>query len=85
MSNKMEIFVYLGSFHRLMSFLGSIGSLMNGSGLRGALETVYAPITAGHMMTGKAYTRAVRGNMMLAFTVFLFLLKGFWHSLAAAE
>ena len=37
MSNKIEIFVRLGGFHQLMSFLGSIGSLMEGSGLRRAL------------------------------------------------
>ena len=66
MSNKMEIFVRLDGFHELMSFLGSIGSLMEGSGLRRALETVHIPLTVGHMMTGKAYTRAVHGHMMSA-------------------
>ena len=58
MLNKMEIFVRLGGFHQLMSLLGSIGSLMEGSGLRRGLETVNVPLTVGHMMTGKAYTRA---------------------------
>ena len=41
MSNKIEIFVRLGGFHQLMSFLGSTGYLMEGSGLTRALETVY--------------------------------------------
>ena len=58
----MKILFGLGGFHQLMSFLGSIGSLMEGSGIRRALETVYVPLTVGHMMTGKTYSRAVRGH-----------------------
>ena len=81
----MEIFVCLGGFHQLMSFLGSIGSLMEGSGLRRALETVYVPLTVGHMMTGKAYTRAVRGHRMSASAVLLLLLEEFWDSLTTNE
>ena len=65
--------------------MGSIGSSMEGSGLRGALETVYAPVTVGHMMTGKAYTRAARGHMMSASAVLSLLLQEFWHSLTAVE
>ena len=77
MSNKIEIFVRLGGFHQLMSFLGSIGSLMEGSGLRRPLETVYVPLTVGNMMTGKAYTQAVRGHMMSASAVLSLLLEEF--------
>ena len=84
-SNKMKIFVRLGGFHKLMSFLGSIGSLMEGSGLRRALETVYDPLTVGHMMTGKAYTRAVRGDMISASAVLSLLLEEFWDSLTTDE
>ena len=58
-----------------MSFLGSAGSLMEVSGLRRALETVYVPLTVGHMMTGKVYTRAVRGHMMSASAVLSLLLE----------
>ena len=83
MSNK--IFVRLGGFHQLMSFLGSIGSLMEGSGLRRALKTVYVPLTISHMMTGKAYTQAVRGHMMSASAVLPLLLEEFWDSLTTDE
>ena len=48
-SKNMNIFVRLGGFHQIMSFLGSIGLLMGGSGLRSALETVYATVTVGYM------------------------------------
>ncbi len=48
-----------------MSFLGSIGHLMAGSGLQELLELVYASNTVSHMMTGKAVSRAVRGHMLV--------------------
>ena len=83
MSNK--IFVRLGGFHQLMSFLGSIGSLMEGSGLRRALKTVYVPLTVSHMMTGKAYTQAGHGHMMSASAVLPLLLEEFWGSLTTDE
>lgn len=38
LSANMNIFVRLGGFHQLMSFLGSIGCLTEESGLRVALE-----------------------------------------------
>ena len=71
MTNKTEIFVRLGGF------LGYIGSLLERSGLRGALETVYAPVTAGHMITRKVYTRAVRCHMISASPVSSLMLGGF--------
>ena len=58
---------------------------MEGSGRRRVLETVYVPLTVGHMMTGNAYTRAVRGHMMSASAVLSLLLEEFWDSLTIDE
>ncbi|KAK6176042.1 hypothetical protein SNE40_014404 [Patella caerulea] len=55
----------LGGFHTEMSFLGSIGRLMSGSGLKELLELIYAPNAVTHMMTGKAVSRAVRAFMLV--------------------
>ena len=52
---------------------------------RGALETVYVPLTVDHMRTGKVYTRAARGHMMSASAVLSLLLEKFWHSLTAVK
>ena len=60
----MKVFLSLGGFNQLTSFLGSIGALMEGSGMRTALEALYAPVAVGHMMTGKAYSRAIRGHFL---------------------
>ena len=51
-SKMLGVFLRLGGFHQLMSFLASIGNLMDGSGLKQVLETSYAPETFGHMFTG---------------------------------
>ena len=57
--------VRLGEFHMPMSFLGSIGHLMAGSGLQGLLEVVFAGNAVRHMLTGKAISRAVRDHMLV--------------------
>ena len=41
-----------------MGFLGNIGHLLAGSGLQELLKVVYIDNTVGHMMTGKAISRA---------------------------
>jgi hypothetical protein len=64
-ATSLNIVCRLGGFHTMMSFLGSIGTLMSGSGLTDALEVCYGPNTVTHMMTGKAVSRAVRGHFMV--------------------
>ena len=61
-AKSMNIVCRLGDFHLLMSFLGSIGKLMEGSGLTELLETIYGSNTVKHIMTGKAYARALRAT-----------------------
>lgn len=60
-----NVVVRLGGFHAQMSFLGSIGHLMGGSGLHELLETVYAGNTIPHILSGKAVARAVRGHFLV--------------------
>ena len=48
-----------------MSFLGSIGSVMKGSGLSDALETTYGSNAVTHMLSGKAVARALRGHFLI--------------------
>ena len=55
----------LGGFHMQMSFLGSIGHLMAGSGLQELLDVVLAGNALRHMLTGKAISRAVRGHVLV--------------------
>ena len=58
---------------------------MGGSGLDKALETVYVPVTIGHMFTGKAYSRSVRGHLLCATAVQTLLMEEFWNELTISE
>lgn len=46
-----------------MSFMGSIGAIMTGSGLKELLSTVYAEESV-EILNGQAYSRAVRAHML---------------------
>jgi len=52
-SHLKGIVLMLGCFHTLMNLLGAIGTLMEGTGLKNILETVYGENAVVHMMTGK--------------------------------
>ena len=51
---NLNVVCRLGGFHTLMSFMGSIGNIMSGSGLKELLEEVYAENTVPHLHSGKA-------------------------------
>ena len=54
----------LGGFDLLMSFMGAIGYILNGSGLDVLWQTVYADATVHHMLNGHAYSRALRAHFL---------------------
>lgn len=56
--------IRLGGFHLLMSFLGSIGFIIGGSGLDELWAEVYAKQSVVHMMTGHAYDRSLRAQFL---------------------
>ena len=53
----MGIVCIIGGFHLLMSFLGSVGGLMKGSGLEVALRVVFAENTVPYMITRKTISQ----------------------------
>ena len=63
----------LGGFHLLMSFLGSVGFIMTGSGLEDLWSTVYAPASVAHMITGHAFARAMRAHILTSAALFSLL------------
>ena len=81
LSMNMYIVVRLIGFHQLMSFLGSIGCVMEGSGLQNVLGTVYVPLTVVHMLTGMAYSRATRDHILGSSALTSKLLEEFWSDL----
>lgn len=59
-----HVVVRLGGFHCLMSYLGAVGYIMSGAGLDSLWSTVYAPNSVKHMLTGHAYSRAMRAHVL---------------------
>ena len=64
-SDLHKVIPRLGALHTLMSFLGSIGHLMAGSGLKVLLELIYVPSAVEYMLSGKAVSCAVRGHLII--------------------
>lgn len=60
-----NVVVRLGGFHTLMSFMGCIGAIMAGSGLKEVLMTIYADHSVDKLLNGHAYSRAVRAHILL--------------------
>lgn len=69
-----SVVVRLGGFHLLMSFMGAIGAIMACSGLKELLTTIYAANSVDKILSGHAYSRAVRAhtltNLALAHLIF---------------
>ncbi|XP_075210330.1 uncharacterized protein LOC142317661 [Lycorma delicatula] len=59
-----NVVVRLGGFHLLISFLGSIGKIMSGSGLEELWATIYTEGSIPQMLLGKAYARAVQAHLL---------------------
>jgi len=57
------VYLRLGGMHLLMSYVGSIGSLMAGSGMTEILSEAFAGVLK--MLTGKQYPDNVRALRML--------------------
>ena len=60
-----DVLVRLGGFHLLMSFLGCIGYIMAGSGLKELLTLIYAPNSLKKILSWHSYARAVRAHMLV--------------------
>ena len=54
----------LGGFHLVMSYMGAMCTVMSCSGLQTMWEKVYAPKSVKHMLTGSAYSRALRAHIL---------------------
>lgn len=75
---SLRIVCRLGGFHTLMSFLGSIGTLMKGSGLNECLQTIYGENAVTHIESGKAISRALRGHFLVQSALYGLLLDEFF-------
>ena len=60
-----NVVVRMGTFHMVMSTVGSIFEPMKGSGIEEAMQCIYGTETIAHIMSGKAIARAMRAIHLL--------------------
>lgn len=63
--NLLSVILRLGGFHLCMSFIGSIDNITAGNGLKEAFCTIYAELSAEKALSGHAFSRAVRGHILV--------------------
>ena len=63
-AKELKIVPLLGGFHMLMSFYGSIGTIMSGPGIERVFQNVYGENAVKHILTGKAVSRANRAHLL---------------------
>eukprot|EP00794_Sanderia_malayensis_P012470 gene12470-13758_t len=61
----LNIVARLGGFQTVVSFLGSIGKMMKGSGIEELFAEVYAENSVEHIISGKAVSRALRAHFLV--------------------
>ena len=81
-SASLDIVCRLGGFHMLMSFIGSVGSLMSGSGLVEAMEVNYGPNAVQRMITGKAIAHAIREHFLVEAALAVKIMRSVMPTLA---
>ena len=52
---SLDIVCRVGGFHLLMSFLGSVGKIMEKSVIEELLQTIYGTNAVSHILSGKAF------------------------------
>ena len=62
---QLDIVVRLGGFHTMMSYMGSIGHIMRGSGIEDILLLLFGENTIEHILSGKAYAKAIRSHLLI--------------------
>ena len=72
-----SITLMLGTFHMTMNLLGCIGVLLEKTGLSDVLEQIYAENAVIHILKGKAYSRALRGNLLAYMALNVVLINTF--------
>lgn len=71
----MSIVLILGGFHLMMSYLGSLGGLMKGAGLKKVLHFICGVNAVEHVLFGKAVSRVLRSHFILESALTTILLK----------
>ena len=64
-AKDLDVAILLGNFHTQMSFLNSIGYVMQNSGIKQIFSLAYAENSVDKILSGGHYTRAMRAHDLL--------------------
>lgn len=59
-----HVHIRLSGFHTIMSFMGCIGFIMKGSGLKESLCEIYSENSVDKILSGHYYARAIRAFLL---------------------
>lgn len=76
-AEKLNIVCRLGSFHTMIIFLGRMNNIMSGSGLDKVLECIYSSNVMNQILTGKTFSRAIRGHFLVHSALLVALMRTF--------
>jgi len=66
----------LGGFHLLKSYLGSMGNIMQDSGLLKVIQLIYpGSTTANHIMDGGCFDKAIRAHLLIDAAIYQHIMK----------
>ena len=73
---NIPIMARLGGFHRLKSYLGSMGNIMQDSGLLEVIQLIYpGSTTANHIMDGGCFDKAIRAHLLVDTAIYQHIMK----------
>jgi len=66
----------LGGFHLLKSYLGSVGNVMNDSGLLELIQLIYpGSMTANNILSGGCFDKAIRSPLLIDAAICQYVMK----------
>ena len=73
---NLPIIPRLGGFHLLKSYLGSIGNIMEDSGLLELIQLIYpGSTTASHILDGGCFDKAIRAHLLIDAAMYQHIMK----------
>ena len=73
---NLPVIARLGGFHLLKSYLGSIGNIMQDSGLQEVIQLIYpGSTTASHIIDGGCFDKAIRAHLLIDAAIYQHIMK----------
>ena len=73
---NLPIIPRLGGFHLLKSYLGSLGNIMEDSGLLELIQLIYpGSTTANHILDGGCFDKAIHAHLLIDAAIYQHIMK----------